>query len=474
MAERILFITGKLAEKSLLRTLSGMSAPAFEYEVRVLGVAVAALMTGELIKKRLDDVAAFDRILLPGRCRGDLATLSNHFGVRVERGPEELKDLPRFFGVDGKAHDLRQHDMQIFAELVDAPHCSIASILGRATEYRDDGADVIDIGCLPDTPFPHLEQAVSTLKAAGFTVSVDSLLDDELLRGGKAGADYLFSLSSSTLWIADEVASIPILIGDEPADIASLFRTIEAFKGRERPFYADAILDPIHYGLTDSIVRYHALRQRYPDVDIMMGIGNLTELTHADTLGTNTLLLGLASELKVTGLLTTQVSKHCRSVLKELDHARRVMFAAREDASPPRHIDEGLMALHDRHPYPYDAAEIEDFARQIKDPNFRIQVSADGISIYNRDGLQLATDPYELFAALKVDDDGPHAFYLGLELARAQIAWQLGKRFEQDEELQWGAVYRRGEDKKAHFASEKSTLKARKARRANKRDPSRS
>jgi hypothetical protein len=37
-----------------------------------------------------------------------------------------------------------------------------------------------------------------------------------------------------------------------------------------------------------------------------------------------------------------------------------------------------------------------------------------------------------------VDDDASHAFYLGVELARAQIAWQLKKRYAQDEELHWG------------------------------------
>lgn len=474
MPERILFITGKLAEKSLRRTLDSMSAPAFEYDIRVLGVAVAALMTGELIRRRLDDVATFNRVLIPGRCRGDIEALGAHFGVPFERGPEELKDLPRFFGAEGKAHDLSHHDMLIFAELVDAPHCSIDTTIARATRYRDDGADVIDVGCLPDTPFPHLEATIAALKSTGFKVSVDSLVDDELLRGGKAGADYLFSLSLRSLWIADEVNSVPILIGDEPTEIESLFQTIEKFKERGRPFFADAILDPIHYGLSDSIVRYHALRQRFPDVDIMMGIGNLTELTHADTLGANALLLGIASELSVTGLLTTEVSKHCRTVIKELDHARRVMFAAREHASPPRHIDEGLMALHERHPFPYDGGEIGEFAKEIKDLNFRIQVSPEGINIYNRAGHQLATDPYELFPSLDVNDDGGHAFYLGLELARAQIAWQLGKRYEQDEELEWGAILRHSEDDKTHFAREKSTLKARKTRRATKRKPARS
>jgi len=465
MAERILFITGKLAEKSLRRTLEGLSERSFEYEIRVLGVSVAALMTGGMIMRRLDELPGFDRVLLPGRCRGDLEVLSRHFQVPFERGPEELKDLPRFFGVDGQPHDLSRSDMLIFAELVDAPRATIEESLDRAARYRSDGADVIDVGCLPDTPFPHLEDLIAALKAAGHAVSIDSLVDDELLRGARAGADYLFSLSERSLWIAEETTAVPVLIGDEPASIDSLCKTIDAFAGSGRAFFADAILDPIHYGLTASIVRFHTLRERYPDIDIMMGIGNLSELTHADTLGVNALLLGVASELNVTGLLTTEVSGHCRSVVKEIDRARRIMLAAREDASPPRHIDEGLLALHERHPFPYEEQEIVESAAAVRDANYRIQVSTNGISIYNRDGLNVATDPYDLFPQLDVEDDGSHAFYLGLELARAQIAWQLGKRYEQDEELKWGAVVEFEADDKHHFAAEKSTLKTRKRRR---------
>lgn len=468
MSERILFVTGKLAEKSLRRTLERMSSRPFEFEIRTLGVAVAALMTTTLIGRRLENVDGFDRVMLPGRCRGELEPLSVQFGLTVERGPEELKDLPRHFGVDGKAHDLKDSDMRIFAELVDAPHSSIDEIVQRAEKYRADGADVIDIGCLPDTAFPHLEDAVSELKRAGFLVSVDSLVDDDLLRGGHAGADYLFSLSSRSLWIADEVDAVPILIGDEPNSLESLFATVDEFSARGRPFYADAILDPIHYGFTESIVRYRALRERYPDVEIMLGIGNLSELTHADTLGINALLLGIASELRITGLLTTEVSRHCHSVVKELDRTRRIMYAARADAVPPRHIDEGLLAIHDRHPFLYSDEEIREFAALVKDPNYRIQVNETGIAIYNRDGINVAIDPYDLFPQLDVDDDGGHAFYLGLELARAQIAWQLGKRYEQDEELAWGVVHAPEKSDKAHFSAEKSTLQARKQRRKAK------
>ena len=53
-------------------------------------------------------------------------------------------------------------------------------------------------------------------------------------------------------------------------------------QARGKPFLADPILDPIPFGFTASLVRYHALRQRHPDVRIMMGVGNLTELTEAD------------------------------------------------------------------------------------------------------------------------------------------------------------------------------------------------
>ncbi len=466
--ERLLFLTGKLAEKSLTRVLSEISPRTFDYDVRMLGIAVAALMTSDFIARRLGDVAGHDRVILPGRCRGDLGALSARFGVPFERGPEELKDLPQYFGMERRARSLDRHDVRIFAEIVDAPQLSIEDVLVRAARYRSDGADVIDVGCLPDTPFPHLADTVRALKAAGYAVSVDSLQEAELVTGARAGADFLFSLNEDTLWIADEGPVTPILIGRDPRDLDSLERAIERFTATGRPCYADAILDPIHHGFTDSVLRYQTLRHRRPATPLMVGIGNLTELTHADTLGVNTLLLGIVSELGATAVLTTEVSGHCRSVVREIAHARRVMFAAREDGMPPRHIDEGLLALHERKPFPYAPAEIADFARAVKDPNFRIQISPQGIHIYNRDGLRTAADPYELFPLLGVDDDAPHAFYLGLELARAQIAWQLGKRYNQDEELGWGCVYQPPAGDMRHFAAEKSTLQARKSRR--KRD----
>lgn len=465
MSEHILFLTGKLAEKSLHRVLESMQPTEFSYEVRQLGVSVAALMTTQLIQKRLKDTGQADKIVIPGRCIGDIEILSNSLGIPVERGPEELKDLPAYFGQTAINTDLSKFDVQIFAEIVDAPNMSIEEIVQRAYIYKQDGADVIDIGCLPNTPFPLLAEAVKTLKAEGFIVSVDSLTPEDLITGGKAGADYLLSLNEKTLWVVDEVDSTPIIIGNTPLNVRSLYRAIEQLLKENRKFIADTILDPIHFGFTESIVRYRNLRKRYPEIDIMMGVGNLTELTHADTAGTNALLLGIMSELEIQYILTTEVSEHCRCAVREADLARRIMYASRIDNIPPKGYDNGLMALHERKPFPYSIEEIEELAANIKDPNFRIQVSEEGIHTYNRDGINKSTDPYEIYPKLNVDDDGGHAFYLGVEHARAQIAWQLGKRYEQDEELQWGVAVKKEEQDLSEFKKEGSTLHTRKNRK---------
>jgi hypothetical protein len=142
----------------------------------------------------------------------------------------------------------------------------------------------------------------------------------------------------------------------------------------------------------------------------------------------------------ITNILTTQVSPHCRSAVREADRGRRIMYWARRQNSLPKHIDSGLTGLHELDPFPYDLEEIRAFARAVRDPNFRIHASAEGIHVYNREGLLTFENPFDFFEHLGVAADGSHAFYLGVELARAEIARQLGKRYVQDQPLAWGCV----------------------------------
>jgi dihydropteroate synthase-like protein len=447
MPERILFLTGHLARPRLEKVLAGLAEPGFDWLIHDVGVKVAALMTEAIISRRLPRPVQASRILLPGRCRADLQRLSAEFSVPFERGPEELKDIPAFFGKRGRPPDLSRYDVRIFAEIVDASALSVETIRRRALRMRTAGADVIDLGCLPDTPFPHLEEAIAELKRAGLSVSVDSGNVEELQRGGRAGADFLLSLTEHTLEVAAETGACAVLVPASHGDLASLLRAAEAAKRRRIPAILDPVLDPIHFGFMASLARYAELRERLPTAEILMGTGNLTELTDADSAGVTAVLLGICSELAIRNVLVVQVSPHTRRTIEEHDAARRLMFAARADNSLPKDISDALVALHARKPFPNTPQEISELAREVKDRNFRIEVAEDGIHVYNRDGHHVAQDALSAFPKLGVEHDAPHAFYLGSELAKAEIAWRLGKRYAQDEPLDWGcAVDREPED----------------------------
>ncbi|MBS0445375.1 MAG: dihydropteroate synthase [Proteobacteria bacterium] len=475
--QHIVFLTGRLAQKSLERVLGSIDAIPFTWEVREIGLQVAALMTADMIRRRVaapivglldGQPRQVDRIIVPGRCRGDIDALSAHYGIPVERGPEELKDLPRYFDRAAKPIDLSEYDVAIFAEIVDAPRLTVEQIVARARRHAADGADVIDLGGLPATPFPHLEDSVRALKAEGHAVSVDSIATDELLRGGRAGADYLLSLTMDTLWVADEVAATPILIPRTPSDEASLAAAIDAMQARGRAFLADAILDPIPFGLAASIVRYHRLRERYPDVAIMLGIGNVTELTEADTSGINAVLFGIAAELDVAAVLTTEVSRHARRAIREADWARRIMHAAKAQQSLPKGIHDALMTVHAKHPFPDSPDEIAAVAAEVRDPNFRVQVSEQGLHVYNRDGMRRGSGAFELWPQLGLEGDASHAFYMGVELAHAELAWRLGKRYVQDQPLDWGCAIEAGPEDLNAWCAPGTTLKT--GRRRGRQD----
>jgi dihydropteroate synthase len=459
--DKLLFLTGRLAEARLKATVAGAGLDAARWAVSNIGIKVAALMTEAIVRNRLKGPLDATRVIVPGRSRMNLASLSEHYGVPFERGPDELADLPQYLGHGGKPPDFSRHDLRIFAESVDATALTVDAMLARAGEQRAKGADVIDIGCQPETAFPHLEEMVAALVKAGFQVSVDSGNVEELRRGAKAGAHYVLSLDETTLDAVMGTTCVPILVPKPHGDLPSLLRAIDVAKKNNIPHIADPILDPIHFGFTTSIERYAELRRLRPDVEILMGTGNLTELTEADSQGVTAMLAAICSELHIQNVLIVQASPHTRRTIEEHDAARRLMYRAREDESLPKgYGGNGLLSLHDLNPNPMNDTEITAVAAEIRDDNFRIHVGEKSIHIASRQGHHSATDPFELFPKLGVEADGAHAFYLGYELAKAEIALQLGKRYAQDTALDWGvAADKKSEDLTRH-APEGATLKA--------------
>ena len=437
-------MTGKLAHDRLEKILRTLPPERFRWSIANAGVKVAALMTEDIIKRRVTISDGADRVVLPGRCRANLDSLAAHFGQPIERGPDEVVDLPAYLGLKGRKVDLSKHDLRIFAELVDASKMTVDEIVATGVDLARRGADVIDIGGLPDTPFPHLEDVVRELKAAGLKVSVDSFSLDELTRGARAGADYLLSLNEETIDLAFETAAVPVLVPMRPDDMPSLDRVVERMLKAGLRFMADPILEPIHFGFVESVTRYHDLRKRWPEIEMMMGTGNLTELTEADSLGVTALLAGMCSELSVRNVLIVHVSPHTSRTVEEHDAARRVMYAAKADSALPKGYGRELMALHDKQPFAQTPEEIAELAAEVRDPNFRVLTAKDGVHVFNRAMHKVGVDAMALYADLQaasdIASDGAHAFYLGGELTKAEIAYRLGKRYVQDEPLDWGCA----------------------------------
>jgi dihydropteroate synthase-like protein len=464
VTDRILFLTGHLAKPRLEKVLKDMGPFGFEWSVLDIGVKVAALMTEMIVRRRLPRPVPADRVIVPGRCRANLERLSSEFGVPFEHGPDELKDLPTYFGKGGRAIDLSRHEIRIFAEIVDAATLTVDALVAKAGSLKHAGADVIDLGCLPDTAFPHLEDAVRAVRSAGLLVSVDSANIDELRRGIEAGADYVLSVTLDTLPIVVGHATIPVVVPTSHGDVTSLLRAAEIAAQRGIAAILDPVLDPIHFGFTASLERYAMLRRHLPEAELLMGTGNLTELTDADSVGITAVLLGICSELHITNVLTVQVSPHTRRTLQEHDAARRIMFAAKADHSLPKDYGRALLQLHDRTPFPNSTAEIAEIAAMVKDLNYRVETAADGIHIYNRAGHHVGQDVLSLFPRLAIADDAPHAFYLGAELMKAEISWRLGKRYSQDESLDWGCAVDRDHDSKEQLREAGHTLRSRQGR----------
>ena len=247
--ERRAWVLGQKSILELTHNYGTEDDKNFTYEIRNLNVNVAALLTTDMIERRIGDVSSFDEIIIPGRVRGNLDELKKNINKKIIRGPDELKDLPTLFGEKPVKYDLSKFETSIFGEITDALNMTVEEVITRAEYFRLEGADVIDIGCLPNKKFPHLEEIVQELKNRNFYVSIDSHNTDQLIRGSKAGADYLLSIKDESYHILENLDSYPILIPTD-GDMKKFYSLIDRAILDKLTFIADPILDPISYGFT--------------------------------------------------------------------------------------------------------------------------------------------------------------------------------------------------------------------------------
>ena len=308
----------------------------------MLPITVVALATTPWIARHLPAVPEpVERVWLPGLCLGDLAAIHQATGRPVERGPGDLRDLPdfladhpltptRFAKAATRPDDYGRHDIAILAEINHGPRLTLrGDPPAGGSVSPEPGPTSSTSAAIPAITWSGVGDAVRLLRDEGLRVSIDSFdpaeVEAAVARRGRAGAERqrqqrrarraTGAAKSSPCptrrrrWTASTRPSS----GSRPAGV---------------PFRIDPVLEPIGFGFAASLGRYLEVRRRYPDAEMMMGVGNLTELTDVDSAGVNVLLLGFCQELGIRSVLTTEVINWCRSCVRELDLARRLVYHA--------------------------------------------------------------------------------------------------------------------------------------------------
>ncbi|HYO25785.1 MAG TPA: DUF6513 domain-containing protein [Lacipirellulaceae bacterium] len=450
--EHVHFVTGRLAEHALRSVVGPLADSAeFDFSVDVLPITVAALMTPSWIAKHWSVPAAADRIVLPGYCEGDLAALQEQARARVERGPRDLRRLPEFFSREAASPAFGGYDIQIIAEINHCPRLSHAEILAQAAALVRDGADLIDVGCDPGGPWRGVGDVVRALRDAGHRVSIDSLNPQEISAAVGAGAELVLSVNGANRHAAAEWDAELVVTPDVPATLEGLDETLALLARAGARVRIDPILEPVGFGFAASLGRCLEVRRRYPQAEMMIGVGNLTELTDVDSAGVNALLIGFCQELGIRSVLTTQVINWSRTSVAECHAARQLMHYAVAQRVLPKHVDDRLIMLRDARIDETPPEEIAALAHQIRDRNFRIYASQGEVHLVSSELHLHHADPFLVMEQLRASGaggaaprslDAGHAFYLGYEMCKAATALALGKTYVQDEPLNWGLATR--------------------------------
>ena len=381
-------------------------------------------------------------------------------GIKIGKGKKAVWISPRF-------------PPCVLAEIVDASTLSRSELIKKARSFVESGAEIIDVGMVAGGGSPlKAKLAVKGVREVVSTpVSIDTSDAEEIRAAVEAGVDLILSINAENMKDVSEFASeIPVVV--TPADerrncpthvdekIEQLERNLE--RARQLGFkklIADPILTPIFTpNLTESLVAYYRFRERNPDVPIMFGAGNVTELMDGDSIGANLLLASIAYDLNANIILTTEASNKTVGCVRELSTGIKMAMLARERDSPPKDLGLDLLVIKEkrRREEHYERA-IQKYAREISakkrefvyDPRgcFKVAVDRDRRCIvvshykYNRDRsdvvikgrapLEICTTIIEKALLSRFD----HAAYLGIELTKADIALQTGKSYVQDDAL---------------------------------------
>jgi len=469
---RILAVTGKLAEEDVRKATKN-----FDCDIYVADIEVAAFVTPSHIKNI--DLSKYDLVLVPGLARGDWKRMEEERGVKIRLGPIHAADLQIVLGnlnrielshkipackllnavmaeeslkmvdaIESYAFEIGDvkigngSRMKVVAEIVDAPLLSKDELAQWIEYYLESGADIIDIGIPLECDVGSAVRAVKIALDYCSAVSVDTFNEKVIEESIKTGVHMVMSVGRENIKALKKIGNSAVVVVDR--DIKELMGLVELARKHTEKVVADCILDaPLR--VAESIMRYIHFREVDRETPLLFGVGNVTELSDADSIGMNALLTFMAEEIGADLLFTTEASPKTKGSVRELRTASYMAKAAKLRRSSPKDLGFNLLSLKEKVGYetcrPEKAIEAKP-GKFIRDPrgDFRIWVYGKKV-VCSHEKLTVVGDAKSITDTVIAEglvSRLDHAAYLGRELKKAEIAAKLGKNYVQDAELNFG------------------------------------
>lgn len=511
---RILIVTGRAAE-DIVRKAVALSSTGHHIDIAVAPVPIAAFLTTDYIalylKRQGVSARDYDYVLLPGLSRGSGKVIEDVIGVKAVKGtinaydlidllkiedlsilsPDEpadeilqsisldgarriLADIERCLNklnsvlVGGVRVPVSPPPIRVVAEIAEAHLLPTNRLVREALRLVESGADIISIGFEAYNPHPDtVKRVISILrKEVDVPIAIDTSIPSEIDAAVESQADMVINLDLTNVDKINRVDRDTAIVttprepssGSVPDDVdqrvSLLKKAVDATRARGfEKIFADAILE-IPLSTFRSMLSFYKFKSLHPEVPMFMGIGNVTELIDADSIGVNAILTMFAQEIGVSVVLTVEKSVKARGSTLECKVASQMASIAKVKSSPPKNIGLSLLVLKDKRLYEEPRDDRVDevvYASEEERPYtldplgiFRVRVDHEGgyiealyigrrgrISIRGRSAKAVR---YEI-ASRGLVSQISHALYLGQELAKAEVALKLGKSYIQDAPL---------------------------------------
>ena len=507
---RIVLATGRKAEGMVRDAVRTAEVNRISCEVLTQDLDIAAFSTPKTLRKALEQVGSAqkldrDLILVSGFCKADFSALEREIATPIRLGPRHAYDIGEALRVaeeiefsshipaevflaekrkemaEHQLHELERSIEEIFsikglkiggearmkvcAELVDATLLNAEEIECSLAYFLESGADILDIGVhIGATP----EEVRRTVKTArtfepDVPLSIDTL-DAELIRAGiETGVDMVLSLNSENIVAvgaevgALDIAAVVIPDSGAPKTNESLFTNLKMAEEQGiKRIIADPVLNPIGYGLAESLYHYYQFRLRDTRTPLFFGVGNIVELMDADSVGINATLAGIASELKADILFTPECSDKARGSVGELRVASEMMMLAKARKSAPKDLGIDLLILKEKRKKPVMAIHDDGLFSAEKNETWELdpkgsfsitlcEVEGAGkrtrkiCALHSPSGKRIigrsAQEIMDTILRLNLVSRLEHVAYLSRELTKAELALQLDRSYEQDETI---------------------------------------